>query len=310
MFEDTYSMWTEGWLTQSEAARILGVCERTFRRRIERHESDGIEGLRDRRVSRAAPVDEVMRLVDRYRTRHEGWNVRHFHAFHRRDGGTRSYNWVRTRLRAHGAVSRGRGKGGHRRRREPVPWPGMLPHRDGSTHEWVPGAMWDLIVTMDDATNEHYSRFLCDEEGTTSSFRGVAEVIGSRGLFCLLYTDRGSHYWHTREAGGRVDRGNPTQFGRAMARLGVEMIPAYSPEARGRSERMFGTHRDRLVGELALEGTADMGEANRYLREVHRPAFNAEFMRPAREAGSAFVPMGWRCGSSRGGVARTTLGCG
>ena len=210
-----------------------------FRRQVGRFESDGIEGLRDRRVSRAshraAPVDEVLRMVDRYRTRHDGWNVRHYYSFYRREGGTRSYNWVRTQLQAHGAVERGKGKGTHRRRREPAPWPGMLLHQDGSTHEWVPGAVWDLIVTMDDATNEHYSMFFCEEEGTMSSFRGVAETVRAKGLFCSIHTDRGSHYWHTPEAGGKVDKANPTQFGRAMARLGVEMVPAYSPEARSGS---------------------------------------------------------------------------
>jgi len=180
-------------------------------------------------------------MVDRYRTRQRGWNVKHYYSFHRREGGARSYNWVQTKLQEHGAVERGKGKGTHRRRRELAPWLGMLLHWDGSTHERVTGAFWDLIVTTDDATNEHYSMFLY-EEGTMSGFRGVWCVVGSKGLFCSLYTDRGSRYWHTPEAGGKVDKGNPTQFGRAMARLGVEMVPAYSPEARGHSERLFGTH--------------------------------------------------------------------
>ncbi len=135
-------------------------------------------------------------------------------------------------------------------------------HQDGSTHQWVPGVYWDLIVTMDDATNEHYSMFFVNEEGTSSSLAGVREVIESRGLFSSLYTDRGSHYWHTPTAGGKVDRKNPTQFGRAMRQLGIEMIPAYSPEARGRSERMFKTHQDRLVKELAAAGITQMEAAN------------------------------------------------
>jgi len=168
----------------------------------------------------------------------------------------------------------------------------MLLHQDASTHEWVPGSMWDLVVTMDDATNEHYSMFLCGEEGTWSSFLGVAETVRAKGLFCSLYTGRGSHYWTTPEAGGKVDKANPTQFGRALTReLGIEMIAAYSPEARGRSERAFGTHQGRLPRELALAGVTDMAEANRYIREVYMPAFNREFARPARESGSAFVPM-------------------
>ena len=164
----------------------------------------------------------------------------------------------------------------------------MLLHQDGSTHEWVPGHRWDLIVTMDDATNEHYSMFLCEEEGTHSSFRGLREVIEQQGVCCSLYTDRGSHYWQTPEAGGRVDKVNLTQFGRAMKQLGVEMIPAYSPEARGRSERAFETHQGRLPQELALAGITDLAAANAYIRTVYLPAFNAEFAHPAREAGSAF----------------------
>jgi hypothetical protein len=166
----------------------------------------------------------------------------------------------------------------------------MLLHQDGSTHEWVPGQMWDLIVTLDDATNEHYSMFFVEEEGTLSSFRGVHEVIAARGLFCALYTDRGSHYWTTPEAGGKVDKVNLTQFGAAMKRLGIDLIPAYSPEARGRSERAFATHQARLPKELALTGIREMATANRYLEASYRPAFNREFSHPAREEGSAFVP--------------------
>jgi hypothetical protein len=171
----------------------------------------------------------------------------------------------------------------------------MMIHQDGSRHEWVPGRQWDLIVTMDDATSEHYSMFFVEEEGTASSFRGVRDVITARGLFCSFYSDRGSHYWHTPEAGGKVDRDNPTQFGRALKQLGIDMIAAYSPEARGRSERAFGTHQGRLPQELALAGITDMAQANQYLSQVYLPAFNAEFAQPAMMAGSAFVP--WIGGS-------------
>jgi hypothetical protein len=168
--------------------------------------------------------------------------------------------------------------------------PGMMIHQDGSRHEWVTGQAWDLIVTMDDATNEHYSMFLVAEEGTQSSFRGVAEVIRAKGLCCSFYSDRGSHYWITPAAGGKVDKENPTQFGRAMRQLGIEMIAAYSPEARGRSERAFATHQERLPKELAYAGIGDLATANRYLARKYLPAFNAEFAVPAREVGSAFVP--------------------
>lgn len=293
-YEEAYTGWQAGRLTQEEAARLLGVCERTFRRYIDRYEEAGLEGLIDKRLSqishRRAPVDEVLRLTEHYRSRHGGWNAKHFYAWYRRDGGTRSYTWVKNRLQEAGLIQQAKGRGKHRKRRERAPWPGMLLHQDGSTHEWVPGVQWDLIVTMDDATNEHYSMFFVEEEGTASSFWGVREVIEARGLFSSLYTDRGSHYWFTPETGGPVDKQHPTQFGRARRQLGIEMIPAYSPEARGRSERMFRTHQDRLPKELALAGITDMAEANRYLKDLYRPAFNSEFMQPAMEEGSAFVP--------------------
>jgi hypothetical protein len=166
----------------------------------------------------------------------------------------------------------------------------MLLHQDGSTHEWVQGKLWDLIVTMDDASSEHYSMFFIDEEGTRSSFQGINEVIAKYGVFASLYTDRGSHYWNTPEAGGKVDKENLTQFGRAMRQLGIEMIPAYSPEARGRSERAFRTHQERLVKELALAGISEMKQANVYIRDVYLPAFNDEFAVSAEESASMFVP--------------------
>lgn len=293
-FEETYEGWNAGRLTQFEAARILGMCERSFRRYLLRYETEGLEGLIDRRLEQAshrrAPVDEVMALTEQYRTRHSGWNIKHFHGWYQRAGGSRSYTWVKKRLQEAALVPKAKKRGAHRKRRERSALPGMMIHQDGSTHEWVVGQKWDLIVTMDDATNEHYSMFFVDEEGTSSSFRGVHDVIASRGLFSSFYSDRGSHYWHTPEAGGKVDKNNLTQFGHAMKRLGIEMIAAYSPEARGRSERAFGTHQGRLPQELALAGITDMEVANRYLQEVYRPAFNTEFSQSAPEEGSAFVP--------------------
>ena len=292
-FEEAYGGWQEGRLSQEEAARMLGVCERTFRRQIDRYEESGFDGLLDKRLSqpshRRAPVDEVFELLERYKQRHRGWNAKHFYGWYRKDGGTRSYTWVKCRLQGAGLITKAPGRGKHRKRRERAAWPGMMLHQDGSKHEWVPGVQWDLILTMDDANNEHYSLFFVEEEGTLSSFQGVKEVIENRGLFSSFYTDRGSHYWTTPEAGGKVDKVNLTQFGRAMKNLGVHMIPAYSPEARGRCERMFRTHQERLPKELALAGIKDMEAANRYLRDHYLRAFNEEFMQPAMEKGSAFV---------------------
>lgn len=294
-FEEAYKGWTQKRLSQREAAEILGVCDRTFRRYVHRFEGDGVEGLIDYRLGQAshrrAPVDDVIALTTLYTTRYHGWNVRHFYERYQQDGGGRSYTWVKGALQKAGVVKRGKGKGAHRKRRARRALPGMMIHQDGSTHQWVPGVYWDLIVTMDDATNEHYSMFFVEQEGTASSFRGVREVMEQKGLFCSFYSDRGSHYWTTPEVGGKVDKINLTQFGRALKQLGIEQIAAYSPEARGRSERMFRTHQERLVKELALEGITTMVAANRYLKEAYQPAFNQRFTVSAAETGSAFVPL-------------------
>ena len=292
-FEEAYQGWQQGRLTQSEAASLLGVHERTFRRYGVRYEDEGLEGLIDHRLEqvshRKAPVDEVMKVGERYRERHSGWSAKHYFAWYRREGGDRSYSWVKSCLQAAGLVKRAKKRGAHRKRRDRSPLPGLMVHQDGSTHEWVVGHRWDLIVTMDDATNEHYAMEFVEQEGTVSSLQGVRVVVEARGLFSSFYSDRGSHYWLTPEAGGKVDRKHLTQFGQAMQRLGIEMIAAYSPQARGRSERMFRTHQERLVRELALAGITDMQAANRYLQEHYRAAFNAEFAQPAMEEGSAFV---------------------
>ena len=293
-FKEAYDGWQEGRLSQGEAARILGICDRSFRRYRDRYEEQGMEGLLDKRLNqvshRRAAVDEVMALTEKYRGGYEGWNARHFHNWYRCEGGKRSYTWVKSRLQEAQLIVRAKRKGVHRKRRERSAMAGMMLHQDGSRHEWVEGQQWDLIVTMDDATSEHYSMFFVEEESSASSFAGVEETIVKKGLFCSLYTDRGSHYWHTPEAGGRVDKVNLTQFGRAMKQLGISMIAAYSPEARGRSERMFRTHQDRLVKELAREGITTMEAANQYLRKRYRSGFNAEFSCEPREQATAFVP--------------------
>lgn len=293
-FVSIYDDWQSKRLTQEEAAKLLDVSDRTFRRYINRYEDDGLDGLVDKRIERAshrcAPVDEVCRLENQYRTGFMGWNVKHFYSWYKRSGGNRSYTWVKNRLQNKGLVKKAKGKGKHRKKRERSPLPGMMIHQDASTHQWVPGKYWDLIVTMDDATSEHYSMFFIDQEGTVSSFMGVAEVIQKRGLFCSFYSDRGSHYWTTPKAGGKVDTVNLTQFGHALQQLSISMIAAYSPEARGRSERAFRTHQERLPKELLKAGITTMEEANHYINNHYMPAFNKEFMVKSIEDGSAFIP--------------------
>ena len=293
-FEEVYDRWSEHRLTQQEAAELLNVGERQFRRQCRRYEDEGIEGLIDLRLgqvsSKRAPVDEVMRLVEQYRRRYEGWTVKHFYSKYLEQKGKRSYNFVRLALQREGVVVKAKRRGAHRRKRERKPLIGMMLHQDGSRHAWLRGQQHDLIVTLDDATGAIYSAFLVDEEDTMSSFMGVAEVIARHGLFNSLYTDRGSHYWHTAHAGGKVDRVNLTQFARAMAQLGIDMIAAYSPQARGRSERAFGTLQERLPKELTDAAITDLAAANRFLQRRFIPAYNREFAVPAAETGSAFVP--------------------
>lgn len=282
-------------LSQMEAAEVLGVSERTFRRWRDRFEADGAAGLYDRRLGRVSarrvPVDTAMEVLELFDTRYWDFTAKHFHEkLVSEHGLTPSYNWVRLTLQAHGRKRPAARRGAHRRKRPRRALPGMMLHQDGSTHEWVPGQWWDLIVTMDDATSETYSAFFVAEEGTMSTFTALDEVIAGKGLFCSLYADRAGHYWHTPDAGGKVDKDNPTQVGRALKQLGVELIPAYSPEARGRSERMFGTLQKRLPQELRLAGITTMDAANRFLKEDYLPRHNARFAVAPEGEGSAFVP--------------------
>ena len=294
-FRDVLDRWNGGDLSMQEAGELLGMSERQFRRYRDRFEELGEAGLIDRRLgklsTRRVPAEAIEEMLELYRHRYLGWNVKHFHEHLLRDHHfSWGYTFIKTQLHAAGLVDRAKRRGAHRRKRERKPCAGMMLHQDGSRHAWLEGQpMLDLIVTMDDATSTIYSAFLVEEEGTASSFRGLLETFSSQGLPSSLYTDRGSHYFHTAAAGGKVDPSRLTQVGRALQRLGVEHIPAYSPEARGRSERMFSTLQQRLTREFALAGIADMDAANRFIAEVYLPAHNARFARPPAVAESAFV---------------------
>ena len=294
-FQEAYDGWSEGRLSQAEAALILGQCERSFRRHIERFEADGLEGLLDKRLSqiskRRASGAEVDHVVQLYKSGFAGWNVAHFYSKYKAElSGARSYSWLKSVLQGAGAVKACKVRGKHRIKRERMPMAGMMIHQDASTHRWVPEAVWDLVVTMDDATSEHTSMFFCAQEGTASSFHGLGQTIARYGLFASLYSDRGSHYFTTPEAGGKVDKANLTEVGRALSQLGIDHIAAYSPEARGRSERAFQTHQGRLPQELARAGITDMTIANQYLDQVYRGAHNREFCVASTLQGTAYVP--------------------
>ncbi len=294
-FLSILSRYAAAEFSQSEAAELLGVGERTFRRWRQRYEEEGDAGLLDRRLGKASgkrgPVDREAEVEALYRSRYSGFTAKHFHEHLVRDHQfVWGYTWTKTFLHSKGLLEPAPRRGAHRRKRPRRPMPGMMLHQDGSRHEWLAGEpALDLIVTMDDATSAILSAFLVAEEGTASTFRALQEVFGRHGLPLSLYTDRGSHYFHTPEAGGKVDRAHPTQVGRALEHLGVEHIAAYSPQARGRSERVFHTLQDRLTKELALAGISTVAAADAYLRDVYIPAHNARFAVKAEQEGSAFV---------------------
>lgn len=294
-FGDVLGRTQRSELSQMEAAELLGISERTFRRWRDRYREDGAAGLSDRRLRpslRRAPRAEIERMLGLYRDLYRGFTVKHFHEqLGKRHHYTLGYTVTKLHLHRAGLVTPARSRSAHRKKRPRRPMVGMMLHQDASTHAWLAGdeSKYDLVATMDDATNEVYSLFLVAQEGTASSLRGVWEVIETHGLFCSLYTDRGSHYFETAAAGARVSKTVLTQFGRALKQLGIEHIPAYSPQARGRSERLFGTLQDRLPKELALAGISTLEAANRWLRDVYIAEHNARFAVLAEQEGSAFV---------------------
>jgi hypothetical protein len=295
-FEDALERFRRRHLSAEEAGELLGVSGRQFRRLCVRFDDEGVAGRRDRRLGAASPrradAAEIGRMCELYRERYRDFTVKHFHETVARDHNYKlCYTVTRLALQSAGLVQKATLRGKHRKKRVRRPLPGMLLFQDGSTHCWLPGtaAQQDLIVTLDDATGHITSIFLTEEEGTMSSLQGLTETIQRHGLFGALYTDRGSHYFLTPAAGGKVDKQNLTQVGRALAQLGIRHIPSYSPEARGRMERAFGTLQGRLPQELRIRGLASAEAANVYLRDVFMPAFNARFGVAASEAGSAYV---------------------
>ena len=313
-FEGLLERQERGELSQIEAAEMLGVSERTFRRWRDRLHEEGAEGLRDRRIgkpsSRRAAAEEILRMLGLYQERYEGFTVKHFHEqLVKRHHYKLGYTVTRLSLQSAGLVKPAPRRSAHRKKRPRRPMVGMMLHQDASRFAWLPGDAqhYDLVVTLDDATSEIYSAFLVEEEGTASSFRGLREVIAGHGLFCELYTDRGSHYFVTPKAGESVSKTMRTQVGRALAQLGIRHIAAYSPEARGRSERAFRTLQDRLPKELRLAAITTLTAANRWIAEVYLPAHSGgagrgrqRLRRRSRRAGARDpVPAGRAPGRQR-----------
>jgi transposase len=283
------------WVT---AADIIGVTPRTMRRWRARLEDHGYDGLCDRRKGKPSrkrvalkTCEEVLRL---YQEKYFDLNVRHFHEklkeIHKIE---LSYSWVKQALQGAGLVARKKKRGTYRRRRPRREMPGLLLHIDGSKHRWFQDdRYYDLIVILDDCTSRIYYAQLVEEESTLTVMAGLREVIEQQGLFCALYSDRGSHFFYTPKAGEKVDKTRPTQVGRALKELGIQMIAAYSPQARGRSERNFGTWQGRLPQELRMAGITTVEAANRFLRERYITEFNSKFTVEPAVAGTAFRKSG------------------
>jgi transposase len=278
-----------------QAAEIIGISDRQMRRWRERYEEFGYDGLFDRRREQPSPkrvpLGQVEQVLGLYRDRYFDLNVQHFHEKLRQEHQIGlSYTWVKQALQGAGLVQRGRQRGVHRQRRERRPLPGMRLHIDGSHHRWFQDERWyDLIVILDDASSEIYYAQLVEEESTATVMTALREVVESKGLFCALYSDRGSHFWLTPKAGRKVDPHRLTQVGQALRELGIQMIPAYSPQARGRSERNFGTWQGRLPQELRLRGRTTLVAANQFLREHYLAEFNRRFQVAPAQRGSAFL---------------------
>jgi hypothetical protein len=281
-----------------EAAEIAGMSVRNMQRKRQAYIDFGYTGLADHRRGKTSyyrvPMATAERVLRLFQDKYFDLNVRHFHEkLKEQEGMELSYSWVKQALQGAGLVPRRKKRGPHRRRRPRRPLPGMLLHIDGSKHRWLQdGRYYDLIVILDDATSEIYYAQLVEEESTRTTMAAVKEVIERQGLFCALYSDRGSHFFYTPKAGEAVDKSRVTQFGRALKELGIQMIAAYSPQARGRMERSYSTWQGRLPQELRLAGISTLEEANRFLREHYIAEFNHRFAVAAAQRGTAFR----RCG--------------
>lgn len=295
--QDVFSKAQHKTITWLEASEILGVSDRTIRRWKQTVEENGYKGLLDQRTKRPSPkraqetiCSQVLKL---YSDIYWQWNMKHFHEQLAKYGISYAYTWVKNLLQGAGYVQVRHRRSKHRLRRVRKPLIGMMLHIDGSEHEWIPDLAPEkqsLILIPDDANNDIYYAKLAPEETTRECMLGLYHVVVTKGIFCSLYSDRASHFFHTPKAGGKVDLANLTQIGRALYELGIEPIPAYSPQARGRSERFNRTWQDRLPKELKLHGIKTIPDANRYILDVFLPSYRENFLKTPAQKESAFTP--------------------
>jgi transposase len=280
-----------------DAAEILGISDRQMRRWKRRYELWGYDGLYDRRNKRPSPrrvpLEKVEKVLRLYRERYFDFNMSHFydkltkhHDIHL------SYNWVRLALEGAGLVEKRNRRDPHRKRRARKPLVGMMMHMDGSPHDWFgDGSEYDMVTLSDDANNELYDIALVNEEDSHTCMEMIRNTVEKKGIFCSLYTDRASHFFLTKKAGEEVSKDNLTQIGRALQELGIQHIPSYSPQARGRSERLNQTLQGRIPQELRMRGIKTREEANKYLKMEYLKEHNRRFAVKSEKTGSAFMPV-------------------
>ena len=284
-------------ITWVQAAEIIGISPRQMRRWKDRYERNGYDGLFDRRRKspspRRVPLKTAETILQLYREKYFDFNMSHFceklQEIHKINI---SYNWVRLALQEAGLVSKHPRKSTHRLRRPRKPLVGMMLHIDGSPYDWLgTGEELDLVVISDDANNEIYDMLLVHEEDTRACMDCLRNVVENKGIFCSLYSDRASHFFLTKKAGERIVKNHLTQIGRALQDLGIQPIPAYSPQARGRCERLNRTLQGRLSQEFRLKGITTIAQANLYLKKTYIPQHNQRFVRKPEQPGSAFLPV-------------------
>ena len=295
--QDVFEKANQKSLTWREAAEILRIDERTVRRWKQTIELNGYQGLLNKRTRlpspKRAPEPLRQQVIKLYRDTYRDWNVKHFHEQLKKYRIPYQYTWTKNLLQAAKLIDKASQRGPHRKKRERKPMTGMMLHIDGSDHPWIPALApkrQSLIVVMDDATNDVYYAKLTPEENTAECMLAIRHVVATKGVFCSIYSDRASHFFHTPIAGKKVDLTRLSQIGKALYELGIEMIPAYSPQARGRSERLFKTWQDRLPKELALHGIQTVPDANRYILETFLPFHQKHLTKTPAHTASAFIP--------------------
>lgn len=284
-------------MTWIEASEIIGISYRSMKRWKARYKENGYDGLFDRRRKspspKRAPVKDVETILSLYRNQYHGFNVVHFREkLVEKHGLKYSYTFIRKLLQTAGLIILSKPRKIHRKRRDRKPMVGMMLHIDGSPHAWLGGRkLYDLLVLMDDATNEIYEMELVEEESTMSCMKLLRRCVEKRGIFCSLYSDRASHFFFTPSRGDKVQKGHFTQIGRALNELNIQMIPSYSPQARGRSERMNATIQGRLVNELKLHQITSLDEANLFIQKTYIREHNQRFKVQPIQKGTAFIPL-------------------